>query len=143
MSICRDLDDTANLRHDSGRFHDPAPFRLDDTARMRQLASARNYRERGGMHPFAEGIIRFFRARTILEGTPGSGRWQRAWRYLERVEPHYLPPATRKAFFELTYLMQQQVGGDGFDSAQFLAGVRAIAAELDTFVEHLNAGLDN
>jgi len=143
MSICRDLDDTANLRTDSELPSDPAPLRLDDTARMRQFASARNYREHGGMHPFAEGIIRFFRARTILDGKPENGRWRRAWRYLERVEPHDLPPATRKAYFELTYFMQQQDRDRDFDSTQFRASVHSIAAELDTFVEHLNAGLDN
>jgi len=142
VSICRDLDDTADLPIAGVHPNTVVPLSLDDTARMRWLTSARNYREHGGMHPFAEGIIRFFRARTILEGELADGRWQRAWKYLERLSPHDLPPASRRDFFELTYFVQQQRNSASFDREQFRSCVRAIAGELDTFVDQLNADLD-
>jgi hypothetical protein len=142
MSICRDIDDTASLPIDNTRSSNVYPLRSDDTARMRMEATGRDYREHGGMHPFAESIIRFFRARTILEGELADGRWQRAWKYLERLSPHDLPPASRRDFFELTYFVQQQRDSGAFDREQFRFCVRAIASQLDTFVDQLNADLD-
>jgi hypothetical protein len=142
MSICRDLDDTANLPSDGGKSSNVYPLRADDTARMQMAASARDYRENGGKHPFAEGIIRFYRARTILEGDINGSRWKRAWRYLEKLSPHDLPPKVRKQFFELTYFIQEQEGLDGFDADQFHNRVRSIASQLDGFVDELNAGFD-
>jgi hypothetical protein len=143
MSICRDIDDTANLPSAGARSSTVYPLRADDTARMQVSTTARDYREKGGMHPFAEGIIRFYRARTILEGDLNeAARWNRAWRYLEKLSPHDLPPMTRKAFFELTYFMQEQEGHEPFQAEQFRSRVRSIANRLDGYVDELNAGFD-
>lgn len=143
MSTCRDIDDTADLPINGDSSSNVYPLYSDDTARMRLAAAARAKRDKRGMHPFAEGIIRFYRARTLLEGDAYDTRATRAWRYLDRLSPHHLPPETLQAFFELTYFVREQEGGGDFDADQFRIRVRSIAEQLDSFVDELNAQLDS
>lgn len=87
------------------------------------------------VHPYAEGVIRFYRARTILTRDSGQQRYGRAWFYLARLRPHDLPPAARRPFFELVYFMQEQTHRELFHSVEFRWRILKIAEEIDRFME--------
>jgi hypothetical protein len=91
-------------------------------------------------HPFASGIIRFYRARTILH--QDSDRGQQAWRYLEPLMPADLPPSARKEFIDLVCFMQEQKTAGRLDIKAFGRKIRSIAAHIDCFVDELAARFD-
>lgn len=144
MSISRDLDDTANLRSDDGSSvtgHD----RSEDTDRLAvwlTRATALPEAPRDQAHPYAEGIIRFYRARTIVDSERSERSWRRAWRYLDSLSPRDLPPAARRRFLELVYFMKEQGSGDAFAAHDFRLRVRLIAELIDNFVDELNDRFD-
>lgn len=143
MSISRDLNDTANLRDTS----DTTSQLATSSTTGAQHGGERDARDRAGLngstaHPYAEGIIRFYRARTILDNDRPDRSWSRAWRYLNRLEPHDLPSATRRHFLELVYFMQEQTGGADFAAEDFCERVRSIAQLIDGYVDELNHALD-
>jgi hypothetical protein len=143
MSISRDLNDTANLRDTS----DTTSQLATSSATSAQHGGRRDTRDCVGLnsstaHPYAEGIIRFYRARTILDNDRPDRSWGRAWRYLNRLEPQDLPSATRRHFLELVYFMQEQTGDATFAAEDFCQRVRSIAQHIDSYVDELNQALD-
>lgn len=91
------------------------------------------------VHPYAEGVIRFYRARTIVtcDSDPKAG--ERAWKYLEPLTPHDLPSHVRPQFFELAFFVSSQT--DSIDSrlVAFRRRVLEIAARIDEFMDALDA----
>lgn len=90
------------------------------------------------LHPYAEGVIRFYRARTIVlcEEDPKAG--ERAWNYLEPLMPHNLPPHVRALFFELAYFVNSCPGTDDSRFAGFRRRVIDIAVRIDEFMDELD-----
>jgi hypothetical protein len=119
---------------------------LDDTARMPADWSAGHRRTppRSKHHPFAEGVIRFYRARTLLAGETGRDevslrRALRARAYLEPVEPRDLPPIARGAYLDLIYLIHEIEldRSPTADPGPFVRKVLEIALLIDEFVDEL------
>jgi len=141
MSFSSELDDTTSLRR-SDTSASASLSALDDTDRLRMGDSdVVDGRTSGTPHPYAEGIIRFYRARTVLEGR-GAEDTRRAWRYLEQVSPHDLPASARWHYLDLVYFMRE-TEIDHIDAGEFRARVRAIAQLIDGFVDRLNSETDS
>jgi hypothetical protein len=140
MSLNRDSDDTVNLPRDrlSATRHSGAS--LDDTDRLRIDAPTElRAGPATGKHPYAEGIIRFYRARTILDSSTDPDR---AWRYLEQLLPNDLPASSRWQFLNLVYFMQQDDRDKAARHEEFRERVLTIASLIDNFVDRLNLELD-
>ena len=90
------------------------------------------------VHPYAEGVIRFLRARTVLTRDSGPQRYGRAWFYLSRLRPHDLPPAARRPFFELVYFMQEQTHRERFHALEFRWRILKIAEDIDRFMDEID-----
>jgi hypothetical protein len=86
---------------------------------------------------YASGIIRCYRARTILERVGGDSDWAEAWSHLTPLEPHHVPPRARPTFFELTYLMHAQSKECRPEPLQFRDHVLKIAGIIDDFLDDL------
>ena len=143
MPVGSNLDDTANLNCDLGFAPHHSLIDLDHTDRFRILAPAPFAAFTGGSaHSYAEGIIRFYRARQILRSGCPAENMRRAWRYLAPLSPHEMPVATRRRFLELVYCMQQS-DSIVLRPTQFAHMVRAIAVQIDGYVDRLNARLEN
>jgi hypothetical protein len=141
MSISRDLNDTANLRESADPTITSRLATSGNTGTLRD--SNGDARDRVGLsgttaHPYAEGIIRFYRARTILDNDRPDRCWSRAWRYLNRLGPRDLPSSARREFLELVYFMQEQAGRADFAAEDFCGSIRSIAQLIDTYVDELN-----
>jgi len=89
------------------------------------------------MHRFAEGIIRFYRARTILGRGADDLLAGLAWSYLERLEPAQLPAVARPAFFDLGYFMRVQTLSKDFDHDGFRRRVLDVATIIDGFLDDI------
>jgi hypothetical protein len=87
------------------------------------------------IHRFAEGIIRFYRARTILSRGADDALAGLAWSYLDRLEPDQLPAVARPAFFDLGYFVRLQTLGMEFDHEGFRRRVLDVATILDGFLD--------
>lgn len=61
---------------------------------------------------YAEGILRFFRARLALAQSRNDDACALAWSYLQAVDPEQVPPDARPAFCDLTRLMYWQTMPD-------------------------------
>lgn len=120
LRIVRSVDDTANFGTTSLTAYTTA-------ADSDQLAER-----------YSEGIIRFYRARTILGRSEGSSACELAWTYLKMLEPHHLPPPARPGFFELAYFMYGQALGEGLDHSRFRTHVLGIADDIDSFLDRLD-----
>lgn len=145
MSFQQDVEDTARLYRESAPEQDTGHARADDTDRMR-LAGGATLDDRTGawqVHAYAQGIIRFYRARSILEKDLNAASCRRAWRYLDRLQPNDLPGAARSAFFELTYLVRSQPRLRAFESGEFPTRVFEITGLIDDFVDELNREIDS
>ena len=88
---------------------------------------------------FSEGIIRFYRARTILDRGGTDADCELAWTYLRDLEPEHLPPDARSAFGKLVGLMFRQALEDEPDYAVFRRSVLHIAAIVDAFIDSEDA----
>ena len=86
---------------------------------------------------FAEGIIRFYRARTILGRGAGDELTGLAWSYLEHLEPAQLPGIARPAFFDLAYFIRLQMTRTDFDHAGFRRRVLDVAVIIDGFLDDI------
>lgn len=86
---------------------------------------------------YSEGIIRFYRARTILSRGADSDVCDLAWSYLKPLEPHHLPPVARPAFFALAYFMYGQAMHDDLDHEEFSAHVLDIAGIIDRYLDDI------
>jgi hypothetical protein len=86
---------------------------------------------------FAEGIIRFYRARTIL-GRGGSDElsWL-AWSYVVHLEPADIPAVARPAFFDLAYFMRVQALEGAFDNDGFRTRILDVAVIMDGFLDDI------
>ena len=144
MSVKTDLDDTVSLRCDFASPPAPRGSLLHDTNRFRRSGpETRASHTDGEVHPYAEGIIRFYRARTILgDRAAGAAGADVAWPYLEKLSPHELPASTRWHFIELVYFMQHVASGSEGTAAEFRKRVLAIADLIDAFVELMNSRAD-
>jgi hypothetical protein len=143
MARLIDIDDTGKLPilRERVRFVEPAEDSdTDEFDLSRPTASDDKWTERSTPHPYAGGIIRFYRARTILHQDRERGR--QAWRYLEPLMPADLPPSARKEFIDLVYFVQEQNTAGTLDIKEFGRRVRSIAAHIDCFVDELEAKLD-
>lgn len=86
---------------------------------------------------FAEGIIRFYRARTIL-GRGGSDELSSlAWSYVAHLEPADVPAVARPAFFDLAYFMRLQSLEGAFDNDGFRRRIVDVAVIMDGFLDDL------
>lgn len=88
---------------------------------------------------YAEGILRFFRARLALAQSRNDDACALAWSYLQAVDPEQVPPDARPAFCDLTRLMYWQTIADSFDCAEFREQMAAIASRIDRFLDSLDA----
>jgi hypothetical protein len=113
------LEDTANLR--DGLETDPESGQASATDANR----------------YADGIIRFYRARTILTRGARPAECQLAWTYLSRLEPRHLPPGARPAFFALVHFMHGQTFDDSLSCADFKRQVFGIATIIDGLLDDL------
>jgi hypothetical protein len=86
---------------------------------------------------FAEGIIRFYRARTILNRGASAELTGLAWSYLEHLEPGQLPGVARPAFFDLVYFMRLQLPESSFDHAGFRTRIFDVALIIDGFLDDI------
>jgi len=142
MSAISELDDTASLRRNLNAPLKPLPSGLDDTDRLPPWDTETGPPHgKGKAHEYAEGIIRFYRARTILDGNREIRDSLRAWGYLEPLSPHDLPASARWHFLDLVYFMRQS-GSEAFDEQEFSERVRTIAKLIDNVVDRLNFELD-
>jgi hypothetical protein len=89
-------------------------------------------------HLFADGVIRFYRARTILLVDRDPQKFDRAWRYLSRLLPQDLPPVSRQPFFDLVYLMQEHSGQATSIPYKFSQKILEIADLIDAFVDEID-----
>jgi hypothetical protein len=89
------------------------------------------------IHKFAEGIIRVYRARTILGRGAGDELTGLAWSYLEHIEPAQLPGIARPAFFDLAYFMRLQTHRLEFDHDSFRRRVQDVAVIIDGFLDDI------
>lgn len=89
------------------------------------------------IHRFAEGIIRFYRARAILSRGSRDELTGLAWSYLEHLEPAQVPGIARPAFFDLAYFMQLQLRQDSFDHAGFRRRVLDVTVIIDGFLDDI------
>jgi len=144
MSFQPDVDDTAKLHREAGGAPRPGGGTPDDTDRMwiTRGASLEGTTGQWQVHAFAQGIIRFYRARSILQNARDVASCQRAWRYLERLEPDELPETARAPFFELTYCLRSQSRKRAFESGEFPRRVFDVARLIDGFVDDLNREID-
>lgn len=127
-----DLSDTSRFRR-----HEP----LDDTASLEdglQTEDASGPDSDADANRYAEGIIRFYRARTILSRGGEPADCQLAWNYLSPLEPNHLPPVARPAFFALVYFMYGQTLADAMSCADFCIQVADIATIIDDFLDNLD-----
>jgi len=132
-----DTSDTARLRLEAAaaRRETPTP---EDTADLGDDFLAA---EQGSAAPdvqlraYAEAILRFYRARTILDRDQSEASIDRAWAYLEMLEPSQVPAVARPAFFELAYFAQLQAQPEGFDHAGFRRRVQDVAIIIDGFLD--------
>jgi len=141
MSYALDLDDTARFCTDVdvSRKHDGPT--TEDTANLVEAFgcdTTRGWVPYDGVHPYAEGIIRFFRARTILARESDRQRNECAWHILEKLQPHKLPPVVRLLFLELVYFIQNQTPREKLESFEFCVRVLAIARKLDEFMDDID-----
>ncbi len=111
--------DTANLG--PGYLSDPPDFQAPELQVRR----------------FAEGIIRFYRARTILARGANEELSGLAWTYLQHVEPGQIPGVARPAFFDLTYFMRVQSPEREFDHAGFRRRVLDVALIIDGYLDDI------
>jgi hypothetical protein len=142
MSLSRETDDTANLScHLASGTQ--ASAALDDTDRLWVDASGKNRAQAAdGRHAYAEGIIRFYRARTIIHSGEGRQPAARAWRYIKNLSPHDLPASARWHFLEIVWFMQQHAGADDRRDDEFRERVLSIANLIDNYVDCLNSERD-
>ena len=91
------------------------------------------------VHPYAEGVIRFYRARTIVtcDSDPIAG--ERAWKYLDPLSPHDLPPHVRPLFFELAFFVNSSPEPLDSRLIAFRRRVLEIASSIDRFMDELDA----
>lgn len=144
MSVSGELDDTASLHRDHAIGSDEPPCALDDTNRLHKVEAAQlevRPVARKPVHPYAAGIIRFYRARTIVDGSPDDVDPDRAWSYLENLTPHDLPASARWHFLDLVYFMHQQSNRTSFDCHSFQSRIHMIAGLIDDFVDGLDTDL--
>lgn len=145
MPLRRDTDDTADFPFDAGAAPDEitsVPEDTDEIDLARAAASAQAELASRPAHPFAQGIIRFYRARTLLLDEQTESRCRHAWGYLSRLRPHDLPPSVRRDFFELVYFMHEQTGRPRFEAEVFVSRVLSIASTIDGFVDEINLAYD-
>jgi hypothetical protein len=142
MSVPSELDDTAKLFSDLELACSQTQAAIDDTDRLWIRSFESNPAPtNGNVHEYAEGIIRFYRARSILDAARAGDGARRAWRYLEPLCPHDLPTSTRWHFLHLVYFMQQ-TDTQEHDEDEFADRVRTIGALIDQYVDRLNFELD-
>ena len=84
---------------------------------------------------YASGIVRFHRARTLLEKHDDTTSWQLVWPIIEELSPRDLPPAARLGFFKLTYFMQGELRKETLDVGSFRSQVLEIAGQIDRFLD--------
>jgi hypothetical protein len=141
----RDLDDTADLTLNAASRSGTRAKIAENTDEL-EIAGGREPSQpdtpSSQPHPYAQGIIRFYRARTILLVERHEGRHAKAWTYLSRLRPHDLPKSVRRDFFELVYFMHEQAGRPQFESEAFSSRVLAIAGRIDEFVDALTGNHD-
>lgn len=89
------------------------------------------------IHRFAEGIIRCYRARTILSRGANEELTGLAWSYLEHLEPAQLPGIARPAFFDLVYFIRLQPQRMEFDHDGFRRRVLDVATIIDGFLDDI------
>ena len=143
MSLSRETDDTANLRCNLASGAQASATALDDTDRLCVEGTGSNQAQAAdGRHAYAEGIIRFYRARTILDSREGQRPADRAWRYIENLSPHDLPVSARWHFLEVVWFMQQHAGEDDERDDEFRERVLSIASLIDNYVDRLNSEHD-
>jgi hypothetical protein len=144
MSASADTGDTARLNL-AGTPTERRPPSPDDTTDLGTdfLADAPDTRQvELEIRRFAEGIIRFYRARTILARGMSDELSGLAWSYLEQLDPGEVPGVARPAFFDLVYFMRLQTLGDGFDHPGFRRRVLDVAMTLDGFLDDIFARAD-
>lgn len=143
MLIDTELDDTATLCGTSLEFVSQPT--LDDTATLHFASHDANPKtgQTGQTHRFAQGIIRFYRARSILRNDPGLAGCRRAWGYLKRLGPSDLPPESRHLFLELVYCLGRQTTAEAFESPEFRELVLSVAEAIDTFVDQISEEVDS
>ena len=143
MSVSNDLDDTASLKRDLDPSPAPPAALLHDTNRFRKAARETHSTHLDGrVHPYAQGIVRFYRARTILDIGRGASGADLAWCYLKTLSPHDLPASTRWHFIELVYFRQHIANGSDSAAAEFRKRVLDIVELIDAFVDLMNSRFD-
>lgn len=126
------------------------PAEHDDTAKLRiDLESGRtNDASKVGLHPYVEGIVRFYRARSVLidagSGPVARKDAERAWRYLARVGLRHLPHHMTSAHLELIYLvhtlhLDKADSDNHIDPEPFVRHVLDMARMIDDFVDRVFA----
>ena len=138
------LDDTAKLEASHSPLDELRAAAVDDTVRIRDAFRSALIRQPAisrKSHPFAHGVIRFYRARTLLAAGQDDDTAIRAWRYLAPLAPSNLPASVRHLFLELIYIVNQSddaaVPRARVDN--FRALVIKIADRIDAFVDDIAA----
>ena len=131
------IDPSDTARFDlAGAPIETRPPSLEDTTDLNVLADPG---ERQPNEPeiqrFADGILRFYRARSILSRGVADELSGLAWSYLSRLEPAQLPGVARPAFFELAYFVRLQRPETTFDHAGFRLRVLDVAVIIDGYLD--------
>ena len=138
------LDDTAKLDASHYPLDEERATSVDDTARIRDAFRSALIRQPAisrRSHPFAHGVIRFYRARTLLATGHDDEAAIRAWLYLAPLAPSNLPSSVRHLFLELIYIVNQSDDGAAAHVRvdEFRALVIKIADRIDAFVDDVAA----
>lgn len=143
-----DLENTDELDVTESRSAEPQ-VDPNDTARLRGDLQERAQEPEGlsgGVHPYAQGIIRYYRARSLLRAAADAGGATRedalrAWSYLARIEPRSLPRRIRRSHLELVYLVHalDLRGSETADAGRFVAKVHEVAEMIDEIIDEIFA----